>query len=218
MTRQNHKRGFNLSSSSSNAVGQPCKGFSLIEAAFVLAVVGGVIGAIWVAAAKFYEDYKVNKTVSDLQLIVKGTQNLISYRDSESVGPLSQTLIAADIIPKDWVQSDGIHIKTLYGTPVSVNNEIGTPPEPNRFYIELANKLTTGFCVKFIMRLSATADMQGNDGSMWGSARMIHNIRIIKQDDSKIDLTVLPISLGTAETSCNNVKEIIIYYPYTRNN
>lgn len=56
------KRGFNLSSSSSNAVGQPCKGFSLVEAAIVLGVVGLVIGGIWVAAAKVNDSIKWRQT------------------------------------------------------------------------------------------------------------------------------------------------------------
>ena len=51
----------------------------------MLAVVGAVIGTIWVAAAKFYEDYKVNKTVNDVALIVKNLQGLISIRDSEEM-------------------------------------------------------------------------------------------------------------------------------------
>ena len=77
MTRKNHKRGFNLSSSSSNAVGQPCKGFSLIEAAIVLAVVGGVIGTIWVSAANMYESQKRTATLDIVILAVKKMQNIL---------------------------------------------------------------------------------------------------------------------------------------------
>ena len=65
------RKGFNCTSSSSNAIGQPCKGFSLVEAAIVLAVVGGVIGAIWGGAATMIEDYRVSKTTNDIALIVK---------------------------------------------------------------------------------------------------------------------------------------------------
>ena len=51
MTRQNHKRGF-----------------SLIEAAIVLAVVGGVIGGIWVSADNVRENYKINQLTDGLIL------------------------------------------------------------------------------------------------------------------------------------------------------
>jgi hypothetical protein len=62
------------------------RGFNLIDAAIVLALVGLVVGGIWVAAAHFSEEYKVNKTVQDLELIVKKIQNLISYHDAEAIG------------------------------------------------------------------------------------------------------------------------------------
>ena len=120
MTRQNHnKRGFNLTRSHSEAIAHKTRmGFNLIEAAFVLAVVGAVIGTIWVAAAKFYEDYKVNKTVNDVALIVKNLQGLISIRDSEEMSmqgltDLTPTLIAAGVYPNDWV--NGNIIKNPFG-------------------------------------------------------------------------------------------------------
>jgi len=50
-------------------------GFNLIEAAIVLAVVGGVIGTIWVSAATVYENYKVNKTVEQALMISQCIRN-----------------------------------------------------------------------------------------------------------------------------------------------
>lgn len=52
------------------------RGFNLIESAVVLGVVGLVIGGIWVASSAMIENHKVNKTVADIQLIVKSTQSL----------------------------------------------------------------------------------------------------------------------------------------------
>jgi len=71
-----NRKGFNCPSSSSNAIGQPCKGFSLVEAAVVLGVVGFVLGGIWVAAAHFSEEYKVNKTVEGIMQIIERTRNI----------------------------------------------------------------------------------------------------------------------------------------------
>lgn len=62
------------------------RGFSLIEAAIVLAVVGLVLGGIWVAAAAMYENYKVNKTVEGIFSTARNIQNLISIRDAEAFG------------------------------------------------------------------------------------------------------------------------------------
>lgn len=52
------------------------EGFSLIESAIVLAVVGLVIGGIWVAAASVIETRKVNQTVSGLFVIMNRVSNL----------------------------------------------------------------------------------------------------------------------------------------------
>jgi len=51
------------------------KGFSLIEAAIVLAVVGGVIGAIWVAASNYLENQRVQKYATDFLTINQCIRN-----------------------------------------------------------------------------------------------------------------------------------------------
>lgn len=52
------------------------KGFSLIEAAIVLAVIGLVIGGIWVAAAKVKKDYNVNKDVEIILISIEKLRGL----------------------------------------------------------------------------------------------------------------------------------------------
>lgn len=115
------------------------RGFSLIEAAFVLAVVGVVIGSIWYAAAKFYEDYKVSKTVEEIFSTARNIQNLISIRDAEMIGDgvnITATLLSAGSYPKNWIQ--GNNVKSLFGV-VNTRNKIS--PAPPRFdtYFSLNN-------------------------------------------------------------------------------
>lgn len=50
------------------------RGFSLIEAAIVLAVVGLVIGGIWAAVSTLREKYAVSQTVSGILSTVEGTR------------------------------------------------------------------------------------------------------------------------------------------------
>lgn len=52
------------------------KGFNLIEAAIVLAVVGGVIGGIWGVASKIREDWQVQKVASDINLAVSNLRDI----------------------------------------------------------------------------------------------------------------------------------------------
>ena len=66
-----HKKGFKLLRSNSEAVTQKAskRGFNLIEAAIVLAVVGGVIGTIWTASAKLHQERQLNQAVSDMLIV-----------------------------------------------------------------------------------------------------------------------------------------------------
>ncbi len=75
-------------------------GFSLVESAIVLAVVGLVIGGIWVASVNLFAGYRVSKTIER----VLETENAIRYffpsQNYESLNEVSMTLIALGVIPE----------------------------------------------------------------------------------------------------------------------
>lgn len=179
------------------------RGFSLIEAAFVLAVVGAVIGAIWVSAAKFYEDYKVNKTVEDLALIVRNIQGLISNMDSETLGngniPTS-SLISAGVFPEDWI--NGNSIKDPFGKSVSFMND--TSPLPAKFFI-LLHGATSSSCIKLVVKVSSF---------------LTENLKIIKVNGAAWGTTIFPVSMEQANAACTSATDnsIYFYYGYTRIN
>ena len=52
------------------------KGFSLVEAAIVLGVVGLVIGGIWLAASAVQQNMRINRTVSGIAIIAQNYKNL----------------------------------------------------------------------------------------------------------------------------------------------
>ena len=186
MTRQNHKRGFNL-----------------IEAAIVLAVVGGVIGGIWVSAANMYESYKVNKTAADIAIIVKNIQGLISNMDAETLGngniPTS-SLISAGVFPEDWI--NGNSIKSPFGTSVSFMND--TSPLPAKFYISLQGAARSS-CIKLVVKVSS-----------FGAT----SLKIIKVNGAAWGTTIFPVPMEQAETACTSAtnNSIHFYFPYTRIN
>lgn len=57
-------------------------GFNLIEAAIVLAVVGLVIGGIWVAAAHVLYQFKISRTLEQISLIVNCARQKVSPNDT----------------------------------------------------------------------------------------------------------------------------------------
>lgn len=98
------------------------RGFSLIEAAIVLGVVGLVIGGIWVAASVVIENDRVNRASTATILMVGNARRLIG-KDAgvmmEKLGQnaehnLADMMIAAGAVPTDLV-SNG-HLKTPWDT------------------------------------------------------------------------------------------------------
>lgn len=190
------------------------RGFSLIEAAFVLAVVGAVIGGIWVSAAKFYEDYKVNKTVSDMALIVKNIQNLISFRDALAIDggnivPITYTLMNAGVFPKDWI--DGATVKDPFGEHTTIRSYYG-----NFFMIQFP-KVSRSACIKLVVRISSIGAIAGRLDNMGWSRSSLSNIQVNYPD---FGTGVFPISTAQAETACTSStnNNVYFYYGYTRTN
>lgn len=86
------------------------RGFSLVEAAVVLGVVGVVIGGIWIAAQTISESNKVNRTVEATLKTIEGTRRLykgfypnqISTRAIGSVDyTIGSSLYESGVIPRD---------------------------------------------------------------------------------------------------------------------
>lgn len=94
------------------------RGFNLIEAAIVLAVVGGVIGAIWVAATAVLDSFKISETASG---ILSACMNI--YSDFPKVGApktgcdncnvdLQNAAIGLNVFPASWLQN-GVVVSPL---------------------------------------------------------------------------------------------------------
>ena len=205
------RRGFNLSSSSSNAIGQPCKGFSLIEAAIVLGVVGLVISAIWVAAANMYENYRVTKTASDLALIVTNTNNLISIRDAEIIlngnqhTSITSTIKDSGVVPKDWINGNG-SLRNPFGGSFSTElyrSDIN-------YYLSMIPRSS---CIKLLMTVSANATKSGTMGFSLSYSS------VTSQNPSNYWFTVtFPITDQEAVSACGGDNFINFTYRLARIN
>lgn len=78
--------GDNPRSSSEAVAPRNRKGFSLVEAAIVLGVVGLVIGGIWVAAATIRENRKIDDAVSGVHVISENIRHLYKGLPPNSAG------------------------------------------------------------------------------------------------------------------------------------
>jgi len=189
------------------------RGFSLVEAAIVLGVVGLVIGGIWVAAANMHESYKVNKTVADLSLIVKNVQGLISERDALAIGnvvEITSMLIASNTFPKDWV--NGNSIKSPFGGMVTSFNYSGAP-NPSFFSIRFFS-LPKHICIKLVVEVSSMA--ANTDGKSFNRP----SLGEIQVNYPTWYTGTFPVDTAQAETFCTSAtnNSVYLYYGYTRIN
>lgn len=84
------------------------KGFSLIEAAIVLGIVGLVIGGIWVAAAAVAQNNRVSEMAKDVLSICARAKEVFPYRSAADTGNpanrinINVTAYRAGLVPKGW--------------------------------------------------------------------------------------------------------------------
>ena len=207
--------GDNPRSSSEAVAHKTRRGFSLIEAAFVLAVVGAVIGTIWVAAATVIENHKVNKTVEGVFSTARNIQNLISIRDGESIGNMvliTDKLIDAGVFPEDWIY--GTAVKNPLGANVLVRNWTGVTRFDLRF-----DGIKASDCVKLITKISAIGANAGSSGSGLSNRQMLGYIGIYDSTASVLFTTsTFPVTLEQATIKCVSSYIVIFTFGYSRIN
>lgn len=80
------------------------RGFTLMELAIVLAIMGAVTGGIWVASAAAYQHYKVSRALEQLQQIVENVRthyNAASRLPNQNYTVFTQTMAQADVFPAE---------------------------------------------------------------------------------------------------------------------
>jgi len=102
------------------------RGFSLIEAAIVLAIVGLVVGAIFVAMQSARENLKREQTLQGILQIIDHGRRLWGRDGNMPTGLFysndngnTAVAIAAGMAPQDWVK-DASNLVSPYGMPVYV--------------------------------------------------------------------------------------------------
>ncbi len=193
-------------------------GFNLIESAIVLGVVGLVIGAIWVASAKFYEDYKVNKTVEGVLSASRNIQNLISIRDAAAIGwegaTTTMAVAKAAAFPEDWVNKNAINYTTILKHPFGGRIQV-TNTGPSYFWIGLFG-LPVSACVKLVVNIS-NIEARARAGN---PSRVNSLQRIMVNDAPHFSTTTFPVSIQTASTAAcdQELNDATFSFGYTRTN
>lgn len=176
------------------------KGFSLFEAAIVLAVVGGVIGAIWVAVASVKEQLVINEVNAVIQESSYKIKNSLPISTPDGyllhLGLGITTAIDMGFFPNTWIPNSPL------GTGTTLNIASGLA------YITLGNGdgLNQARCMKIVSGLipalnrgEITAIAIGGSGYTF----------------SRDPATQTPSNI---RTGCNNVWKMAIRFYLTRIN
>jgi len=117
--------------------------FSLIEAAIVLAIVGLVIGGIWVASATVNENRRITKTLEDISLIYSNAnKHMKNVPDWASYSQNDVDLLRM-ILPPDYSVSATDGVKGVFG-----NIEMYLVGPPNNFLQMSLSGLSVASCAK----------------------------------------------------------------------
>lgn len=187
-------------------------GFSLIEAAIVLGLIGLVVGGIWAAAASSRASTQANQLQQQTLNLVKGVRDYYAARALPAAGSITTTLAGKGRFPEEMCPANCVSAAAS-NSPYTVYNAYGgtttaTIPNvttyPNQFTVTYSSVDEKG-CVQLGMNLSARSAEVGlvsytasTGGS--GTAR-----------------TTFPIPLATIQGDCAATGNQILLYFKIRN-
>lgn len=131
-------------------------GFSLIEAAIVLGIVGLVIGGIWVAASAVSDRMAATRIAGSLVQMADATQNLLK-RSAYTEVNITSAAIGAGIIPSGYTYVGGVNTRcTIAGASAAISPD-GTSVciqtyYDSVFYIVITG-METGVCADVVLKV-----------------------------------------------------------------
>ena len=143
--------------------GRRKRGFSLIEAAIVLGVVGVIIGGIWVAASTVIESYKVNQAINAYELFNRNTKRFFPFASFPVTGQASitSTVIAARLLPDDF-------ISTGHPWGETWTAYIRSPDQIGELNLSFGmDNIPQGSCIKIVQFLLSKRPPNGDVAGIW---------------------------------------------------
>jgi hypothetical protein len=158
----------------------PKRGFSLIEAAIVLGVVGLVMGGLWVAYSAVRDRMMASEATESLQTITEHLRSLpasfyltsdqlINWTTGQGVG------LSMGVVPQKWVRNGrAVHV---YGDYLGIDYDASA----RNFQIIFQGKgLTPRQCNNLLPELAYDMELSGTispSGHSWNSARTMAELQ-----------------------------------------
>jgi len=140
------------------------QGFTLIEIAIVLTIVGLIIGGIWVAASTVFNNNKAQALAKDVIQAVQNTKTLFSSQgtSASTVGVTVTNLINAGVFPTDMVTPNAGVLVTPFSTQSAVTDvTVSAAPGGTATSIGYAfNNLPSSACTQLLITLGSLNNIQ----------------------------------------------------------
>lgn len=184
------------------------RGFSLIEAAIVLGVVGLVIGGVWVSASTVRYNMKIREATNGILYTARNIQNKISTRESVEIGHntfLNSFATGIGAYPKNWVSGSKASHPFSQKNSFQIVNKVYYPG-PITFFEIWVYYLYPSECTDLVMRLSKTGNFEKDTSedtiittasqmSLWKKGLLA----VIFYD---AEYVIPPVSLNKAKAKC----------------
>jgi type II secretory pathway pseudopilin PulG len=174
------------------------KGFSLVEAAIVLGIIGVVIGGIWVAAAAVQTNLREATASQGLLQIVQNVRGLYMGQAATATADITADLVTIQSIPADLLQ--GTAARTPWSTAITVllDNSSGIV---DRFSVAYAG-IPRGSCAELVARNTNISVGMGL-------------VSIVVNGGAATTLTTFPVAPNTAIAACASASSNSITWLYS---
>ena len=200
------------------------QGFSLIEAAIVLGVIGLVIGGIWIAASSMMENYRVQGMTKDIFVIASNVQKLMSNADANTLAGAASIefeLAQAGGFPKNWETSVGIR-DPYFGSMLNLQNYYaGATP----YFVIGLYRIPRSICIKLVTAVSQSGYLAGSKetGGTWDQLATRPTLGVISVSAGLNNIVQFPITPSAAASGCDNTgvngqNNIFMGFGYSRIN
>ncbi|MDE2029599.1 MAG: type II secretion system protein [Alphaproteobacteria bacterium] len=134
------------------------RGFTLIELAIVLGVMGAIIAAVWTAASRATEAQKQNTAVEELQTVAQNIFAIMEGRTFSITGNITSSMISSQAIPSAFLDPSSPTTKAInpWAGALDVYEE-----SPTVFRVSFYD-VSYGGCLKVL--LEGTACEAGHSG------------------------------------------------------
>lgn len=161
------------------------RGFNLIEIAIVLAVIGVIVGGVYVAASSVYENNRKQTAQTQLLNIVNNIRQLHSGQSSIDTAFNTASAINANAVPADMVS--GTTANSPYGSVVIA------APSTSTFSVQFQD-LSKSSCIEMVSRIAGS--------SISATSMGVTSITVASSNYTTAGGTI-PITVTTLTSACS---------------